>query len=126
DRDPRQPTAGAEVVYHPARGTPKTKDRYAPRTPVLTDRDGRFTITALPGEGFLAVETPDENYIRTPLRLAIRDETLYPQGHTAINVPNEGDFKPVDIALKKGVRLEARAIGPDGQVVSDLVAMYPG
>jgi 5-hydroxyisourate hydrolase-like protein (transthyretin family) len=126
DQDTRQPIAGAAVVYQPARGNPNNKDRYDLRNTVLTDREGRFTITALPGEGFLAVETPDESYIRTPLKLAIRDETLYPQGHAAINVPKEGDFKPVDIALKKGVTLEARVLGPDGQVVSDLVAMYLG
>jgi hypothetical protein len=126
DRDTKQPIAGAAVVYQPARGNPNNKDRYDLRNTVLTDREGRFTITALPGEGFLAVETPDENYIRTPLKLARRDETVYPQGHAAINVPKEGDLKPVDIALKKGVTLEARVLAPDGQVVSDLVAMYPG
>lgn len=126
DRDTRQPLAGAAVVYQPARGNPNYKDGYDLRNTVLTDHEGRFTITALPGKGFLAVETPDEDYIRTPLRLAIRGTTLYPQGHAAVNVPKDGDVTPVDILVKKGVTLEARAIGPDGHLVAGLVAMYPG
>ena len=58
DEDTRKPIAGAAVVYQPARGNPNNKDGYDLRNTVLTDREGRFTITALPGEGMLAVETP--------------------------------------------------------------------
>ena len=68
DAGTKQPIAGAAVVYQPKRGNPNNSADYDLRNTVLTDSNGRFAITTLPGQGFLAVETPDENYIRVPVR----------------------------------------------------------
>ncbi len=66
DADTKRPVVGAAVVYQPQPGNPNNRN-YDLRNTVLTDTAGRFAITALPGQGFLAVETPDESYIRTPI-----------------------------------------------------------
>ena len=92
----------------------------------MTDSDGRFGITALPGAGFLAVETPDAGYVRVPVQKSNRFETLYPQGFLAIDVAKDAEPKPIEITVKKGVALEAKAIGPDGKVVTNLVGFCEG
>jgi len=126
DAGTRQPIASAAVVYQPKRGNPNNTGRgYEFRNTVLTDKDGRFAITTLPGQGVLAVETPDENYIRVLLKESYRG-TAYPQGSAAIDVPKEGDPKPAAIEVRKGVTLEAQAIGPDGQVVREITGFCKG
>jgi len=129
DQDGRRPIAGAAVVYQPALGNPNYTDRYDLSNTVITDADGRFTITALPGEGFVAVETPSPDaYIRTPIQLAgpLRLQEVYPQGFVKIDVPKEGEPKPVEVVVRKGVPLEARVVDPDGRPVESVTAMYTG
>jgi beta-lactamase regulating signal transducer with metallopeptidase domain len=125
DSGNNQPVVGAAVVYQPKRGNPNDRN-YDLRNTTLTDADGRFAITALPGQGFLAVETSDANYMRVPVRESNRFQTLYPQGFLAIDVANNAEPKPVEVTLRKGVPLEAKAIGPDGKVVADLVGYCEG
>jgi beta-lactamase regulating signal transducer with metallopeptidase domain len=125
DADTKVPVARAGVVYQPVRGNPHNTGGYDLRNTVLTDDNGRFGITALPGSGFLATETADENYIRVHFTGGDRG-SVYPQGLSAINVPEAGDPRPVTIEVKKGVTLEAKAIGPDGKVVRGITAFCKG
>ena len=125
DAGTRQPIAGAAVVYQPKRGNPNNTERYDFRDTVLADQDGRFAITTLPGQGSLAVETPDENYMRVVLKDSRRG-TAFPQGVAAIEVPKEGEPKSAAIEVRKGVTLEAKAIGPDGQVVREITGFCKG
>ena len=124
DADTKQPIAGAAVVYQPKRGNPNNRN-YDLRNTVVTDSDGRFAITTLPGHGFLAVETPDENYMRVRFEESQRG-TVFPQGLATIDVSKDGEPKPVEIGVRKGITLRAKAIGPDGKVVNDLVGFYDG
>ncbi len=125
DQGSKQPIHGAAVVYQPAPKNSNNDGSHDMRNTVLTDKDGRFAITTLPGGGVLAVEAPDESYIRSPLKkYAYR--TVYPHGQLAIDVPKDGTPPPVEIGLRKGVALEAKIVGPDGQTVKDVTAMYPG
>ena len=57
DADTKQPVAGAAVVYQPKPGNPNNRD-YDLRNTVLTDTEGRFAITALPGQGFSLSKRP--------------------------------------------------------------------
>ena len=125
DAGTKQPIPGAAVVYQPSRGNPNNRD-YDLRNPVLTGSDGRFSITALPGEGFLAVETPDENFVRVPTDDHGQSRTLYPQGLAQVDLAAGAEPKPVEIAVRKGITLEARAIGPDGKVVEGLIGCCEG
>ena len=119
-----RPIAGAAVVYRPGRGNPNNSAANEFRNTVLTDENGWFAITTLPGQGFLAVETPDPSYIRVAFNK--RGQAAYPQGATAIDVPGEGEPIPATIEVRKGVTLEARAIGPDGKVVREIAGFCKG
>ena len=44
----------------------------------------------------------------------------------AINVPNEGEPAPAEISVRKGITLEAKAVGPDGKIVNELIGFYEG
>ncbi len=124
DADSKQPVAGAAVVYQPKPGNPNNRN-YDLRNTVVTDSEGRFAITTLPGQGFLAVETADEKYMRVRFEESQRG-TVFPQGLATIEVPKDGEPKPVEIGVRRGIALQAKAIGPDGKVVNDLIAFYDG
>ncbi len=126
DQDGDLPVAGAAVVYQPGRGNPNDTGGRDLRNTVITDADGRFTITALPGAGFVAVETPSDAYIRSPMNRPGYTERAHPQGFASIDVPKEGEPEPVEIAVRKGVPLEARVVDPDGKPVESVTAMYIG
>ena len=113
-------------MYQAARNNPQNKSDYDLRNTVLTDADGRFTITALPGDGMLLVEVPDPDAMRVSAKGTMYEQICYPHGSITVHVPKEREPRPVEIAVRKGVTLEARAVDPDGQPVRDLVAFYPG
>jgi beta-lactamase regulating signal transducer with metallopeptidase domain len=126
DADSKQPIAGAAVVYQPKPGNPNNRN-YDLRNTVVTDTDGRFAITTLPGQGFVAVETSDETSIRVPVEGNYgANRTVYPQGFATIDVSKDGEQKPVSIAVRRGVTLEAKATGPDGKIVHDLIGFCEG
>jgi beta-lactamase regulating signal transducer with metallopeptidase domain len=120
-----KPVGGAGVVYQPARGNPHDTGEYELRNTVLTGQDGRFSITTLPAKGFLATETADENYIRV-LYKESRRGSVYPQGLTAIDVPETGEPQPAKVEVRRGVTLEAQAVGPDGRRVSEITVLCKG
>ena len=91
DAETKRPIAGAAVVYQPKRGNPNNSGAYDLRNPVLTDADGRFAITTLPGPGILAVETPDEDYMRVAVEADVPGGHAFPQGVATIDVPKDGE-----------------------------------
>ena len=116
DADTGRPVVGASVVYQPKPGNPNRRGSYELRNRVLTDKDGRFTVTGLAGEGALIAEVPDLDYRRVTLPQGDNERgmDLFPHGYTRVNVPAEGEPAPATIELRKGVTLEARVVGPDG------------
>ena len=105
---------------------PNNKTGYDLRNTVLTAGDGTFRITGLPGDGMLVVEVPDPDALRTPVTGTMYGRTAYPHGSITVNIPREGEPKPVEITVRKGVTIEARVVDPGGQVVRDVAAFYPG
>ncbi|WP_165069478.1 M56 family metallopeptidase [Paludisphaera rhizosphaerae] len=126
DHDDKTPVAGAAVVYQPEPKNPNNKRDYDLRSPVSVDADGRFRITVLPGKGFLAVEAPKDEYIRTSRRSPMRSVDIHPHGLLEVDIPKEGDVPPVEIELRKGKTLEARVLDPDGRPVDVFTAMFKG
>jgi hypothetical protein len=120
-----RPIALASVVYQPERGNPHNRDEYEFRNPVLTDGEGNFALTVLPGAGLLAVEAPTPDFIRVPL-ISNDSSIARPHGFVRLKMPvgKDKDNPPVQITLRKGVRLEARIVGPDERVVEDLVMAW--
>lgn len=126
DQEGRAPIAGAAVVYQPTRKNPNNTRNYDLRSPITTDADGRFRITTLAGEGYLAVETPSEDYIRASGRAADRPRNIHPQGFLNVDVPKEGDVPDVEIALRKAPPLVVRVLDPDGRPTEAFLAMFNG
>jgi beta-lactamase regulating signal transducer with metallopeptidase domain len=128
DAETRRPIAGASVVYQPKRRNPNHRDGQEFRNPVLTDAAGRFAIAGLPGEGYLLVEEASLEYIRGTLsgkETGVFGTMLYPHGFAHVDAATDTEPAPVEIALRKGQTLEARAIGPDGQSVPWVLAGCP-
>ncbi len=126
DQATKQPVAGAAVVYQPEPKNTNNVGKHDFRNPTVTDGEGRFSITALPGPGSLSVESPDGRTMRIRAGKLRYGRTAFPHGHVKIDVPKEGALPPVEIALKQGVTLVAKAVGPDGQAVKGLVAFGVG
>lgn len=114
-----RPVAGASVVYEPGRGNPHNRGDYEFRSPVLTDDEGRYALTVLPGDGLLAVEAPTPDFIRMPLTgpRSNLSEISRPHGFARADVPigKDEEIPEVLIPIRRGVRLEARVVGPDGR-----------
>ena len=126
DADTRLPIAGAAVVYQPTRDNPNNR-KYDLRNSVLTDSEGQFAITSLLGQGYLAAETADESYTRVAFDETFPYRTVaYPQGLARIDVIKETEPAPIIITVRKGITLEAKAIGPDGNDVRDIVGYCEG
>jgi beta-lactamase regulating signal transducer with metallopeptidase domain len=121
DAETRRPIAGAAVGYKPRRDNPNNRPEYDLRNTVLTDAEGRFAITTVPGQGVVAVQTPDETYMRVP-----RGPLISPQGVASIDVPKDGETEPVEIAVRKGAFLKATVTGPNGEVVPEIAASCEG
>jgi beta-lactamase regulating signal transducer with metallopeptidase domain len=126
NRETGQPIAGAAVVYQPAPKNPNNQRTYDLRSTVLTAPDGTFKIAGLPGEGMLAVEVPDPDALRKLMSGTVYGKTAYPHGSLSVDVPIAGAPKPVELAVRKGVTIEARVVDPGGQVVPGITAYYAG
>jgi RNA polymerase sigma factor (sigma-70 family) len=115
DAGTKKPLAGVCVVYEPHRDNPRFWDKpYDLVSPTLTDKEGRFTITGLPGEGLLLAEGPNLDYVRTLFlwRQGLMRGDRYLHGYARVNAPENGEPAAAEIALRKGVTLEARCCGP--------------
>jgi RNA polymerase sigma factor (sigma-70 family) len=130
DADTKKPLAGVGIVYDAHRDNRHFWDQPSPDlfNPALTDHEGRFTITGLPGQGLLLAEGPSLDYVRTmlPWREGPLRGDLYPHGHAKVNVPEKGEPAAVEITLRKGVTLEARVLRPDGTPVPRVMAYCRG
>jgi beta-lactamase regulating signal transducer with metallopeptidase domain len=127
DADTHKPIAGASVVYQPKAGNPNNRGEHDLCNPVLTDSDGRFTITGMAGAGYLLAETGPGGHIRQvlPRSEVSSNETLYPHGFAKVDAPPEGEASPVEIVVRKGTTLEARAVDPDGKELDMVYAWCP-
>jgi hypothetical protein len=113
-----RPVAGASVMYEPEPGNPHNRDGYQFDNPVWTDGDGRFALTALPGAGLVSVEAPTPDFISVSSTGQNTGGSLTSGTHglARVDVPVEKDKDPREtrITLRRGIRLEARVVGPDG------------
>ena len=124
DQDTGKPLAGVSVVYLPKQGNPHYRDGYEMRNRTLTDPEGRFVVTGLAGEGFLVAEGPGSDYRRVTLPRSEngRYMDLFPHGFLKISIPEQGQTSPAALSLRKGVKLEARVVKPDGSPVPQVFA----
>ncbi len=126
DAGTKQPIAGAAVMYQPKRENLNNSGAYDLRNPVVSDAEGRFAITALPGPGILAVETTDRNYMRVAVDADVPGGRAYPQGVVSIDVPKDGDPPAAEVLVRKGVTLRVRVLDPDGKPARGIVGTCEG
>jgi len=132
DDETEKPIPGASVLYHPSRRNPLRKRPYVFQNPTRTDEDGRFTLSAVHGSGYLTVETADRSYLRSPdvdRLFPTRGDfkRAVPMGLTAIDVPAEGTMADeVVIRLKRGRTVTLQAVGPKGEKLPDVLAAWEG
>jgi RNA polymerase sigma factor (sigma-70 family) len=129
EADTMTPLAGVSITYEPHRDNQLFWDKpYDLVSPVLTDKEGRFTITGLEGEGFVLAEGPSVDYVRTmlPWRKGLMRGDRYLHGYAKVTVPKEGEPAPAEITLRKGVTLEARVLRPDGSPAPSVMAYCRG
>jgi RNA polymerase sigma factor (sigma-70 family) len=112
-----RPVVGASVIYQPGQTNSLDSGHFDFDNPILTDKSGEFALTALPGPGLLAVEGPTSDYIRVAVTGPgmTQPSLARPHGFAWIDLPAAKDKKVADarLALRKGVKLEARIVGPD-------------
>jgi RNA polymerase sigma factor (sigma-70 family) len=122
-----RPLAGASVLYKPEPGNPHNRQAYRFDNPVWTDGDGHFALTAVPGAGLLTVEAPTPGFISVSStgQSTRGSSTSGPHGFARVDVPAENDEDPPvpRITLRRGVTLEARAVGPAGAPL-DMVRVW--
>jgi RNA polymerase sigma factor (sigma-70 family) len=127
-----QPVAGALVGWWPE------EDIRHGRPGVLTQRytnvpsrpDGTFQVGVLPGPGLLMVHGPTPDYIHRELfhdRIrgtlskqpigAEHESRLYPDGWVRLDVKPGSVTEGVHVTLSRGVTVEGRLVGPQGQTV---------
>jgi RNA polymerase sigma factor (sigma-70 family) len=129
DGDTKKPLAGVSIVYEPHKDNQRFWNKpYDLVSPVLTDKEGRFTITGLTGKGFLLAEGPSVEYVRTmlPWREGLLRGDRYLHGYAKVNVPETEEPAAAELTLRKGVTLEARVLRPDGSPVSRVMAYSRG
>jgi RNA polymerase sigma factor (sigma-70 family) len=129
DAEKKKPLAGVSITYEPHRDNRRFWDKpYDLVSPILTDKEGRFTITGLAGEGFLLAEGPSVDYVRTmlPWREGLMRGDRYLHSYAKVNVPEKGPPVAAELTLRKGVTLEARVLRPDGSPVPRVMAYCRG
>ncbi len=126
DAGTKRPIAGAGVVYQPERDHPGNDRGYNFNDPVVTDAEGRFAITTLPGAGILAAETTDAHYMRTPVDDDGTYGNAFPQGVATIDVPRDGEPPPAEILVRKGVTLQVRVLDPEGKPAPGTIVTCEG
>lgn len=127
DADSGEPISGARIEYVPKLGNPEHRNEFRYPT-VQSDANGSFAITVIPGEGSLWVEGPSNEYMRVKQlnnRDVIRHMSEFPHAIVEVNVPPTGDTEPVEVVLREGVTLEARAVTPEGKPIPWVKALCP-
>ncbi len=129
DSSTGQPVAGAIVVYRPKqKNNPMFKEDLFViggyrELSVASDVDGLFRIPVLPGRGHLLVKGPSPDFI--PISTSEGEleyevpsgARLYPVGLLALDLDASAKVADVSIPLRRGLTLDGRVVGPDGQAV---------
>jgi RNA polymerase sigma factor (sigma-70 family) len=141
DKQTGKPAPGA-FMYFAAANNPHLKDYPSFTAPPVriywefTEPDGSFTVTAVPGPGFLCVQAQQNRYTRAEAPEGSNSDArviggvvpgmiLLDQYHAAVAInPSEKDPKSLvcEIALDPGRTLSGSVVGPDGQPLTGTFA----
>jgi hypothetical protein len=97
---------------------------------VLSGPDGMFQIVVLPGAGHLLVSGPTQDFIHREIAFnRLREDRpggqrYYPDGLVELDLPAKSAPKDVTVVLRRGVTVQGRLVGPDGQPVDDALMFH--
>ena len=120
-----KPVPGATVMYmRPLASTTGGGDGIS--RPAETRPDGSFQIAILPKADHLAIQAPNDDYVLREMSYDLfyqgragSSRRLYSHAFIALD-PKPGNTDPeVSVALRRGVTLQGRVVGPDDQPVRD-------
>ncbi len=117
------PVAGAAVRFLPNQVRTTTPQDW--RMPASTKPDGSFQLVTEPGPGHLVVEGPSDDYVLQEFRTQMfpgREPAgfrAYAHAVVACDTKPGSERQEVDVVLKRGLTVQGRAVGVDGQPVQD-------
>jgi RNA polymerase sigma factor (sigma-70 family) len=122
-----QPIAAAIVTFQALSRADGNRPADRPvSTSTSTSADGSFELAVLPRAGHLVVQAPSDDYVLH--EFGVRELTT---GQRAGQRVYANDFAPVDpsssnaglnvrVALRRGITISGRIVGPDDQLVEDV------
>ena len=125
-----KPVARAAVQYYPQQaGNPEFRRGVITgwQGTEVSKADGTFQITVLPGPGHLLVMGQDGRYIHEEIGNNLlysgqRGGTrYYPDAVVKLDLPVQAGPKEIAVALRRGMTLKGRLLGPAGQAMSSAV-----
>jgi hypothetical protein len=116
-----KPVAGARIHY-----------RHEWHNRAVSDEDGAFAITVPEGDGHLAVTAPTPDYV--PVVVGFADggfarpagDRIYYHAVVPVHAKLRTEAKEVAVALRRGVTIKGRLVGPDGNPVKAAVMFVGG
>jgi hypothetical protein len=138
ERPSGKPVAGATVEYVPRRADNPLyqRDIVGPvddlKQIAFSAADGTFELPVLPGPGQLLVNGPTPDYLRaetTARKLSDSKDggrRYYPNALVALDLKPETATHEVKVALRRGVTVTGRLVGPDGKPVASAQIFYRG
>ena len=126
DADSRAPVRAAAVEYSVGRANPnRIEGDFALDEPVLTDADGAFQITALPGMGMISVDTRSDEHIRAMVHREMSGGLdANPHAFAAIDVAATGEPPPLELVVHRGTDLVIEPVDPDGKPIAVVAIAY--
>jgi RNA polymerase sigma factor (sigma-70 family) len=126
-----KPVAGSSVEFEPFmdnnpyyRRDVRPMDRSWGRR-VVSDAEGKFQITVLPGPGHLLILGPTLNYVHAEISVkqlygqGLRpNRRYYPDALVRLDLKPESGTHETAITLRRGVTLAGRVVGPDDKPVA--------
>jgi RNA polymerase sigma factor (sigma-70 family) len=119
-----KPVAGATVMFVRAGASLASRSNGLSR-PAETRPDGSFQLAVVPQPGHLAIQAPSDQYVLREMGYDLFFQgrgggpRLYSHAFIACDPKPASSGLEIGVALRPGVTLHGRVVGPDGQAVED-------
>jgi RNA polymerase sigma factor (sigma-70 family) len=118
-----KPVAGAIARFTPSESD-QTRGRTMNGTASATSADGSFHLAAIASRGYLVVQGPSDDYVLKELGASgglssaePGSQRHYAGAYTFLDLKSASGSRKVDLALREGVTIKGRVVGPDDQPV---------
>jgi RNA polymerase sigma factor (sigma-70 family) len=127
-----KPIARAMVQYVPRRDNTNQRSEIVTQWQgaVSSGPDGVFHIVVIPGKGHLLVRAEPPDFVPKETSSGQLDgggpngSRLYPHGLLSLDLKPDQQPKEITVALRRGVTVRGRVVGPDGEPVGKCVMLH--